>query len=236
MNAEKNLANARELFDSYLNNVFTQKGDGWKEIKLDEACIVERGSSPRPIKAYLTTEEDGVNWVKIGDTKGITKYITSTKQKITPEGALRSRAVNPGDFILTNSMSYGRPYIMAITGYVHDGWFILRPKDEIDTDFFYHLLSSKMVQEQFGSLAAGAVVKNISGDLVKRTILPVPPKKQQLEIVETVEMLSDETQRLDAIYRQKLNILTELKQSILQKAFSGKLTTDDRQLKEEAIA
>ena len=224
-NAEKNLANARELFESYLNNVFTQKGEGWEEKLLSSVCIVERGSSPRPIKSFLTDDPNGVNWVKIGDTKGIVKFISSTKQKITKEGAERSRAVYPGDFILTNSMSYGRPYIMSTSGYIHDGWFVLRLAENIDTDFFYYLLSSRVVQDQFGSLAAGAIVKNISGDLVKKTLLPIPPVSEQRRLVEAIEKLSSETQHLKNIYEQKLTSLNELKQSILQQAFSGKLTS-----------
>ncbi len=235
-NTEKNLANARELFESYLNSIFTKRGKGWVDIKLDEACVVERGSSPRPIKSYLTDSDDGVNWVKIGDTKGITKYIQTTKQKIIQEGALRSRRVDPGDFILTNSMSFGRPYIMATTGYIHDGWFVLRLKKHIDTEYFYYLLSSRMIQEQFGLLAAGAVVKNISSDLVKQAILPVPPIEQQVLIVKTVELLSEQVQALEGIYKQKANSLKELKQSLLQKAFSGELTTKSEKLIEEAVA
>jgi len=222
-NAEKNLFNARELYESYLNNVFTQKGEGWEERPLSLACTVERGSSPRPIKSYLTDDPEGVNWIKIGDTKGIVKYIHSTKQKITKEGAKRSRRVNPGDFVLTNSMSFGKPYIMATSGYVHDGWFVLRIEKNINTDFFYYLLSSRVVQDQFHMLAAGAVVKNISGDLVKKAILPLPPLLEQEQLVKSIEMLVSETQRLEIIYQKKLAALAELKQSILQKAFAGEL-------------
>ena len=225
-NTEKNLANTRELFESYLNAIFTRKGDDWVEKKLESVCVVERGSSPRPIKQYLTNSPDGVNWVKIGDTQGIHKYIHSTKQRITTEGAKKSRRVDPGDFILTNSMSYGKPYIMATMGYIHDGWFVLRLDKAINTEFFYYLLSSRYVQEQFQTLAAGSVVKNISSDLVKRAILPIPPLSEQELIVESVGQLVAETQRLETIYQQKLTALNELKQSILQKAFSGELTSE----------
>ena len=225
-NTEKNLTNARELFDSYLNNIFLKKGRGWIEKKLQDTCVVDRGSSPRPIKQFLTEDSNGVNWIKIGDTKGITKYIKSTKQRITKEGAERSRKVEPGDFILTNSMSYGKPYIMATSGYVHDGWFVLRLKDDIETNFFYYLLTSDVVQSQFRALAAGSVVKNISSSLVKKAVLPIPPISQQHNIVENIERLSVETQRLEAICQQKLTALNELKQSILQKAFTGELTAD----------
>ena len=84
--------------------------NNWEIKKLGEVCIVERGSSPRPIQKYLTDSEDGVNWIKIGDTKNITKYLYSTKKKITCEGAKKSRFVNEGDFLLSNSMSFGNPY------------------------------------------------------------------------------------------------------------------------------
>lgn len=107
---------------------------GWEEKKLGEVCVVERGSSPRPIQKYQTDNEDGVNWIKIGDTKGVDKYITKTKEKITKEGAEKSRYVKEGDFILSNSMSFGKPYIMKTDGYIHDGWFVFRLPDYIDKD------------------------------------------------------------------------------------------------------
>jgi len=98
--------------------------EGWEVKALKDVCIVERGSSPRPIKNFITEDENGVNWVKIGDTKGVEKYIYKTNQKITKEGAKKSRFVDVGDFILSNSMSFGRPYIMKTQGYIHDGWFV----------------------------------------------------------------------------------------------------------------
>jgi len=74
--------------------------NGWEVRKLGEVCIVERGSSPRPIEKYQTDSADGVNWIKIGDTKGVDKYIYTTKEQITKEGAEKSRYVKEGDFIL----------------------------------------------------------------------------------------------------------------------------------------
>jgi type I restriction enzyme S subunit len=123
LTAEANAKNAESLFESYLNQVFERGGDGWIITVLDNVCKVDRGSSPRPIKEYFTENDDGVNWIKIGDTEEGGKYIFSTNQKITKAGAEKSRYVEVGDFILTNSMSYGRPYIMRINGYIHDGWF-----------------------------------------------------------------------------------------------------------------
>ncbi len=222
-NAERNLQNSRALFESHLQFVFAQRGKDWEDRTLDQVCTVERGSSPRPIKNFFTTAKDGVNWIKIGDTEAGGKYVHSTAQKITPAGAKQSRYVKEGDFILTNSMSFGRPYIMKTSGYIHDGWFVLRLRDSIDTDYFYYLLSSTFVQAQFAQLAAGAIVKNISGDLVKRAVLPIPPLAQQKALVERFLALSAKTQSFASIYQRKLAALDELKQSLLHQAFSGQL-------------
>ncbi len=222
-NAEQNLINAKELFESYLQNVFENKGNDWEMKKLIDVCIVERGSSPRPIKKYLTEDEDGVNWIKIGDTKNIEKYIYKTNQKITKEGAEKSRFVEEGDFILSNSMSFGKPYIVKTKGYIHDGWFKLKLHDFIDTEYFYQLLSSRFVNIQFHSLASGSVVKNISGDLVKKVILPIPSINEQKQIVEKLDSLQTQTKKLESLYQQKIADLEELKKSILQKAFNGEL-------------
>jgi len=222
-NAEKNLQNARELFESYQQNIFANPGDGWVDRTLDQVCIVERGSSPRPIKEFFTTAPDGVNWIKIGDTEEGGKYVYSTAQKITSEGAKQSRFVKEGDFILTNSMSFGRPYIMKTKGYIHDGWFVLRLNISINTDYFYYLLSSRVVQSQFVQLASGSVVKNISGDLVKKAVLPIPPLAHQQVIVDKLLEISAQTKKLEVIYQQKLADLEELKKSILQKAFNREL-------------
>jgi type I restriction enzyme S subunit len=222
-NAERNLQNTSALFESHLQSVLTLRGPGWVDRTLDQACIVERGSSPRPIKKYFTTAPDGVNWIKIGDTEEGGKYVYSTAQKITPEGAQQSRFVKEGDFILTNSMSFGRPYIMKTSGYIHDGWFVLRLNATIDSDYFYYLLSSRFVQDQFVRLASGSVVKNISGDLVKKAILPIPPLAQQHDIVKKLLEISCETQHLASIYERKLVALGALKKSLLHQAFTGKL-------------
>lgn len=222
-NAEKNLRNARALFEGLMQSVLTNRGENWVDQTLDQVCIVERGSSPRPIKDFFTTAADGVNWIKISDTEEGGKYVCSTAQKITAAGAKQSRFVREGDFILTNSMSYGRPYIMKTSGYIHDGWFVLRLNAALDTDYFYYLLSSNLVQLQFAQLASGSVVKNISGDLVKRVVLPIPPLAQQKVIVQKFLAVSEETQRLESIYQQKLVALDELKKSLLHQAFSGAL-------------
>nr|MCU0396782.1 restriction endonuclease subunit S [Cyclobacteriaceae bacterium] len=194
----------------------------WERKKLGEVCIVERGSSPRPIEKYLTDRPDGVNWIKIGDTKGVDKYIYSTKEKITKEGSKKSRYVREGDFILSNSMSFGKPYIMKTDGYIHDGWFVFRLPDFIDKDYFYHLLTSPNVQEQIQSLGAGAIVKNISGDLVKRVDVTYPPLPEQKRIVSILEEAFAAISKAKANAEQNLNNAKELFESCLQRVFENK--------------
>ena len=101
---------------------------GWEERRIDSVFKVARGGSPRPIQAYLTESDDGLNWIMIGDASADSRYITSTKKRIKPEGLSKSRMVHEGDFLLTNSMSFGKPYILKTEGCIHDGWLVLSPK------------------------------------------------------------------------------------------------------------
>ncbi|MDO3816282.1 restriction endonuclease subunit S [Salmonella enterica] len=200
----------------------------WKSHTLGELVTIDRGSSPRPIKDYITTDENGVNWIKIGDTKEGEKYIRSTKERITKEGSKKSRKVTPGDFILSNSMSLGRAYIVEIEGYVHDGWFILRLPENIDKNYFYYLLSSSQLQTQFSSLAVGGVVQNIRSELVKQAIVNIPPLSEQHEIVRRVEQLFAYADTIEKQVNNALTRVNSLTQSILAKAFRGELTAQWR--------
>lgn len=155
---------------------------GWQTKKLADVCEIERGGSPRPIDDYLTSDPEGINWIKIGDTKNVTKYITKTEERIRPEGAKRSRMVYEGDFILSNSMSFGRPYIMKTSGCIHDGWLVLR-QPKVDQDYLYYVLSSDLVFRQFDRLAAGSTVRNLNIGLVKTVEIPFPPLPEQQRIV-----------------------------------------------------
>lgn len=164
--------------------------DNWRWIRLGWAMEIERGGSPRPIKAYMTEEENGINWIKIGDVEKDGKYIYSTKEKIKPEGEKKSRKVYPGDFLLTNSMSFGRPYISKIEGCIHDGWLLLRNSKEIfDLDYLYWLLSSKYAYNQFVQKASGATVDNLNKDKVASAIMPLPPLAEQRRIANRIEEL-----------------------------------------------
>lgn len=166
----------------------------WEIVKLSDIFEIARGGSPRPIHNYFTEEENGINWIKIGDTKNIDKYITKTKQKIKPEGIKHSRLVKEGDFILSNSMSFGRPYIMKTTGCIHDGWLLLRDKKpNLNKDFLYYLLGTQFIYNFFKRSTLGGVVENLNIELVKQIKIPLPPKEIQEQIVSL----------MDGAYQQK---------------------------------
>ena len=157
---------------------------GWEVKPLGEVCAIARGGSPRPIQAFLTDAVDGIPWIKISDATASGKYIYSTAEKIKPAGAARSRLVTDGDFLLSNSMSFGRPYIMRTTGCIHDGWLVLsKYEDAFNQDFLYHLLGSPQVFAQFDRLAAGSTVRNLNIDLASRVAVPIPPASEQRRIV-----------------------------------------------------
>jgi type I restriction enzyme S subunit len=171
--------------------------ENWKWVRLGDALDIARGGSPRPIKSFITDSEDGVNWIKIGDTDKGGKYINSTNEKIIKEGVKKSRFVKKGDFLLSNSMSFGRPYILNIDGCIHDGWLVLSQRVEVfNKDFLYYLLSSRMVFNQFQSVVSGAVVNNLNSDKVRLTIVAIPPLTEQKRIVEKIEELLPYTNQL----------------------------------------
>ena len=164
--------------------------DSWEWVKLGSVCTIARGGSPRPIKDYITTSDDGVNWIKIGDTEKNGKYISSTSEKIKPSGVSKSRMVHPGDFLLTNSMSFGRPYILKIDGCIHDGWLVISQSAEVfDQDYLYWMLSSGYAYSQFCGKVSGAVVKNLNSDKVANSVFPLPPLAEQKRIVARLEEL-----------------------------------------------
>ena len=169
----------------------------WQWVKLNELADIARGGSPRPIEAFITDSSEGINWIKIGDTSPESKYIISAKEKIIPEGKKHSRYVHSGDFLLTNSMSFGRPYILKIDGCIHDGWLVFGDiKESILQDYLYLALSSDYVYNAFSLVAAGSTVKNLKSETVKATLFPLPPISEQKRIVSKIEEMFE---RLDQI-------------------------------------
>ena len=172
-----------ELVKSQFIEMFGLENEGMKTI--GDVASICRGSSPRPISKYVTDDPEGVNWIKIGDAGEDDVYIIRTSEKITQDGAKKSRAVKPGDFILSNSMSFGRPYILGIDGCVHDGWLIISDyQDYLDPMFFYYELRSDLVQRQFDGSANGSTVKNLNSDRVSKVKIHIPSMELQSEFVE----------------------------------------------------
>jgi type I restriction enzyme S subunit len=194
---------------------------GWIEKSLGEICSIARGGSPRPIQAFLTSESDGINWVKISDATASGKYIYETAEKIKPSGAARSRIVKDGDFLLSNSMSFGRPYIMRTTGCVHDGWLVLSEYQEsFNQDFLYHLLGSPQVFSQFDRLAAGSTVRNLNIELASKVIVPIPTLEEQLRIVTLLDEAFADIATAKANAEKNLQNAEVLFQSQLQALFN----------------
>lgn len=203
-----------------LNNALLARNlfDTKTTAKLGDVIEIARGGSPRPIKSFITTEDDGVNWIKIGDTEQGGKFIHTTKQKIKPSGVSRSRYVKEGDFLLSNSMSFGRPYILKTDGCIHDGWLVLSEYQHIfSADYLYYLLSSDLVQNQFESLARGSTVSNLNIELVSQVIIPILPLAEQQRVVAKLDVAyrASKTAK-DAMEKSNRNYQA-LKLAILQK-------------------
>lgn len=189
---------------------------GWEYKKLGDVCTIERGGSPRPITDYITDSEDGINWIKIGDAQEGSKYITSTKEKIRPEGIKKSRFVHKGDFILSNSMSFGRPYILKVDGCIHDGWLVIHDNNEVFIkDYLYYILASPIMYSKFSQLAVGGVVNNLNSSLVRKVTIPLPPKSTQLAIVSELDKINE----LIRLKKEQLKDFDKLAQSIFYEMF-----------------
>ena len=191
-------------------------GDCKNEVQIGDVVSICRGASPRPIQAFITNDPEGVNWIKIGDVSENSLYITKTAEKITKEGANKSRVVHKGDFILSNSMSFGRPYIMGIDGCVHDGWLILSEfRESFDELFLYHAIRSEKVQHQFSGAVNGATVKNLNSDLVRTTNIVLPEMGDQKVFAEYVKQID----KSKSVIRKSLDETQLLFDSLMQKYF-----------------
>ena len=190
--------------------------DAWEQRKFGETVQIERGGSPRPIDDFITTAPDGLNWVKIGDAPEQGNYITKTAERIKPSGLSKTREVHPNDLILSNSMSFGKPYIMAINGCIHDGWLLIRDNQErFDLKFLCHLLGTSQMLSQYKSMAAGSTVNNLNKELVGNTIVTFPTKQEQQKIGKCFELFDN----LITLHQRQLEKLKNIKSALLEKMF-----------------
>ena len=188
----------------------------WEEKKFSEYIKLYRGSSPRPIVRFTTKEENGINWIKIGDTKKSKNYlIDSVDEKITIKGSEKSRKVIKGELILANSMSFGKTYLLNIDGCIYDGWFVLREFEAFyNKDFLHQLLNSEFLQKQYKTLSTGGVVQNISSEIVYSTKLIKPCLPEQIKIANFLssidKKINDTSFQLDKMLVWKKGLLQQL--------------------------
>ena len=202
--------------------------DGWCWLQLDEVADIARGGSPRPISQFITDDPYGVNWIKIGDTEKDGKYINTCAQKIIKEGVKRSRVVKKGDFLLTNSMSFGRPYILNVDGCIHDGWLVISPIGKpFEINFLYYLLSSSFAYSQFSEKAGGAVVSNLNIEKVAHSLFPLPPLDEQKRIVVEIERILDAIEIVNDSTHELSLAISNVKAKVLELAISGRLVPQD---------
>lgn len=188
----------------------------WKEKTFHEVIKLYRGSSPRPIVEYIVDDNQGLNWIKISDVPQNGNVITTVKEHISKEGAEKSRAVYKGEIILSNSMSFGKPCILGIDGFIHDGWFVIREYEKyLNKWYLCQLLNSDIMYKQYRRLAAGGVVLNISSEIVNSTKIPVPCLSEQQKIADCLSSLDE------VIEKQKATLAAwkELKKGLLQQMF-----------------
>ena len=210
---------------------FKEFNDEYKSYKFYDVAKLYRGSSPRPIVNFITKSEDSVNWIKIGDVSPNETYINSTSEKITKEGAKKSRRVYKGEIILSNSMSFGRPYILNLDGCIHDGWFVVRDYEKLlNKKYLYHFMSSPLIQKQYKTLSAGGVVSNISSELVYSVKLNIPSKEEQHKVAKFLSLLDKKIE----LQTKKIEDLKLFKKGLHDKLFN-EVTGNDYLLSDIAI-
>ena len=226
---QRKCENLKKLKKFMLQKLFPQNGenvpkvrflnftDTWEQRKFGEIVIIERGGSPRPIDKFITDDESGLNWIKIGDAPKSGNYITNTKEKIITEGLSKTREVYPGDLILSNSMSFGKPYIMGIRGCIHDGWLLIRDSNnEFDLMYLCYMLGTDTMLYQYKSMAAGSTVNNLNKELVGNTYVKYPSMLEQEQIGSFFSKLD----HLITLHQRKCDKLKEVKKYMLQNMFA----------------
>ena len=212
---EKLLASLKKYKRGVVCKVFSEIERECNTVRLGDCVSILRGGSPRPIDAYITDDPDGINWIKIGDTSADELYITRTREKIIPSGAKKSRRVFQGDLILSNSMSFGRPYILQIDGCIHDGWLLIRDEDNVfEKRFLCYYLGSDNVIAQYKRFAAGSCVNNLNSELVGNVEICCPPHSTQQEIAEMLTVLDSRVAHANRTYEALLRMRTSLLQQL----------------------
>ena len=208
---------AREMKDSGIEWLgYVPKA--WVVRQLKSCVNVLRGGSPRPIDEYLTDDIDGLNWIKIGDTEKGKRYINSVRQKIKKSGLSKTRQVHRGDLLLTNSMSFGEPYILNVDGCIHDGWLVFTDIKEIDKEYLYYFLLSPTCKDQFSITADGGVVQNLNIEKVQSSIILLPVISEQHKIVDFLDSKCAEIDKAIEATKASIEEYKKLRQAIITEA------------------
>ena len=169
-------------------------------------------------------QSNGINWIKIGDISPKENVIKTTKEKITEEGAKHSRYVRKGDLILSNSMSFGRPYILEIDGCIHDGWLLIQDLEKLfDKKYLCYLLDSDTVKHQYRKYAAGGVVINLNSELVRSVSVFIPKVQEQEKIASFLTLIDKKIEK----QKELVELLKKYKRGLLSQIFSQKLRFKD---------
>lgn len=223
-NAEQNLKNARELFESHLQAVFSQRGEGWKNVSLGQICDIIGGGTPsKAIKGYWKGD---ISWVSPKDMKS--EVISDSIDHISEEAIKQSAtSLLPKGTVLivVRSGILARIVPIAVAGCpltINQDIKGLCPKDTVDTNYLYYFLKSIM-PKLLAFVSRGATVHRLMTDQIRSLTCPLPSLETQIAIVEKIDVMKAETQRLESIYQRKTAALDELKKSLLHKAFSGEL-------------
>ena len=220
-NAEQNLKNAKELFESYLQGVFENKGEDWEEKTLGAVCKVIGGGTPS--KENSKFYDGDIHWATVRDMKG--EVIKDTDHKITKEAVKNSSTniIPKGNVIIATRVGLGKVCIIQNDTAINQDLRGVVPNNpnKLSVDFLFRWFKSiayKIVEE-----GTGATVQGVKLPFIKSLVIYFPPIKEQNIIITKLDALSTEVKKLEVIYNQKIKDLEELKKSVLQKAFSGEL-------------
>jgi type I restriction enzyme S subunit len=229
-NTEKNLANARELFESYLNAIFTRKGDDWVDVTLGEIATFRNG-----LNFTKNSKGESIKIVGVKDFQSNFWIDEEQLETVTIDGDLKEIDVLQKGDILTVRSNGNKELIgrCVLAGELsektsHSGFTIrIRiERQDIYLPFAVHFLKSRALRRRLIESGDGISISSLNQQKLLLIELSFPPLEKQKSLVTVVDELSDASQRLEAIYQQKLAALNKLKQSILQKAFSGELTAE----------
>lgn len=226
-NAEQNLKNAKELFESYLQSVFETKGEDWKEKKLGEVCEID----PKKLEIKGIPSESLVSFLPMKDLGFLQKEIIAKEVKKLSEVFGNYTYFAENDILLAKVTPCFENGKLGIARNLKNGigfgsseYIVFRPLRNIITGYIFYLLSSKLFRNDGKKQMFGACgLKRLSKDYVKNFLFYLPPLTKQQAIVAKLDALSEQTKKLERLYEQKLADLEELKKSILQKAFNGEL-------------